>query len=570
MARPWEYPTLHVLSGFVQRPLNALLGGDVAIIRSVWQALFLAAATAMARAAVIRSWPAGSPLTREVLWPLSLTLGAGSFAFLTLWLPTPHYNSVNFAGICLFAAGLLSLPRAGKGDGAPGPLDRRPRPLAQQLMMAVGTWLAFMGRPFTAAALVIIAIASAAFHGRAGLRGLLVPALAGLALLGATSVITDGSPAGLALRFTAAASEGVLAGSHSPTALLILNSPAPLRLLENPFSPLFIILFLYGYFLWPGGAGRGVRGPLALVLPPAALALGIFANRNYLWHSSIAGHLLWAPAFGCVCRAAVFGWRTRPRPEAKPGLLAPLALLAVFPAYALSSNNFVAVATAPAGLFAALGLIALLPRLMPPEAWPGLLVRLAWATLFVSMAIVVTSSGNPYRQADPLYAQAYPATFPAGGGTLLLSKDSAGYLTELEEGAAMAGYVPGTPVFDLSGRVPGSVDAIGGYLPKTLWVRAGYPGSQRWAALALARLTCAEVASAWLLEDTDPAFEPLNPGLLYFHGARFPDDYAPVARAVFVGPLPSGFTSARYHVLHKPRRPLPEAEAACRAARDSF
>ncbi|MDR1313979.1 MAG: hypothetical protein LBQ12_09865, partial [Deltaproteobacteria bacterium] len=428
MERPREYPTLPVLAFFFFQPLYLFLGKNVALLRAVWFGMTFLAALAASRSFVNAFFSRSERPPATAAWPLAAALAAaGPAAFLTLWLPTPNYNSLNFVGICLFASGLIDLMAAGNAlqgkeassDAPPGsPAGGAVRAVAPRLMMAFGVWLSFLGRPFTAPALMLVALLAAA---RAGLaRSLIMPAAVAAGLLLASAYWTDGSLWALSERFLSASRELGQYGTHDSLKLLNLDPGAAWRFLGGPFAPLFFCLFLWGFALGPAGSaapGASRFGTLAILAPPAALALLVFTPFPFSlfgWPKAVAGHHLWAAPCGAFVRALLPSARTKaPRPPLnppdppgepelqeppvrpdtpdsrapkapldfpvspaspdvppapppkRPGAFCAPALFAAALAYALGSNNPLVTATSAASFFIALGFMALLSRAAP-------------------------------------------------------------------------------------------------------------------------------------------------------------------------------------------------------------
>jgi hypothetical protein len=73
------------------------------------------------------------------------------------------------------------------------------------------------------------------------------------------------------------------------------------------------------------------------------------------------------------------------------------------------------------------------------------------------------------------------------------------YLHSLRQAAFSAGFSTGTPILDLTGRHPGTVFALGGAAPGLPWLIGGLPGSADMVRAALGRVSCQDLAKAWLL-----------------------------------------------------------------------
>ncbi|MDR1041411.1 MAG: hypothetical protein LBR80_14885 [Deltaproteobacteria bacterium] len=584
MARPQEYPTFHLLANFLYHPLYWCLGQDVTLLRTLWLAISFSAALALTRSFLKSAWSLqGSPPPSRALRYLSVSFASWSAAFLTIWLPTPNYNSLNFAAICLFAAGLLELvawpepsrtkPSADTAGAYPfrqegnGSITAASQPgLRPLLLLALGVWLSFLGRPFTAPALILVAALAVTRAGRA--RQLVLPATLSFFLLIATALYADGSLLTFIDRFLEASRDATILGSHHPMKLVTAAPEFTWAFLKGPFTPLFLSLWLCGFAMAPVRGEDSTRSLLSMLLPPTALIALIFTPFLLTllgWPKAISGHHLWAPPCGAFVRE-LLTHRKEWHPVGRTGLAAAV-LLVLPPAYSLGSNNPLIIATSTAAFFPALGFTLLAARLAPIALLPKLLARLAWAGIFVAGGIVYCSAGQTYRQDMPLWLQISPVRIPTEGGVLLLSPEAAGFVAALQTGAEAAGFREGTPILDLSGRIPGAAYALGGFTPGTLWNPAGYPGTQSMFARALDRMSCGEIASAWLIADMAPLLHPLDHRLLMAQGARVPDDYLIVARAWFPTSQGPNILLMREHRLLKPERPFEVAEETCHSAR---
>jgi hypothetical protein len=141
------------------------------------------------------------------------------------------------------------------------------------------------------------------------------------------------------------------------------------------------------------------------------------------------------------------------------------------------------------------------------------------------------------------------------------------YLLTLHQNAKNVGYLPGTPIIDLTGRVPGALYALGGYTPKAFWLNSINPGSNRYAMRALLRIPCEDITKAWIIWEKNPPVRPLDPKILSPSGITFPDDFDTVAGTIYPSEFWKDKLYSRPQYLSKPNRDPKEALQVCLAAR---
>ena len=143
ISHPFNYSASLSQFGFLYHPLYQLVGGDIAALRQ---------ANVMLNFCL--GWSAGWALlsrifgvrTLSVLPKFAISAGMASSGLLSLvfagmWLPTPSYNSLAFQGLLITAAGLFLVDKTSSRASMVG-----------CVLIGVGGWLVFMGKPTSAAA----------------------------------------------------------------------------------------------------------------------------------------------------------------------------------------------------------------------------------------------------------------------------------------------------------------------------------------------------------------------------------------------------------------------------------
>ena len=120
-------------------------------------------------------------------------------------------------------------------------------------------------------------------------------------------------------------------------------------------------------------------------------------------------------------------------------------------------------------------------------------------------------------------------------------------------------------MIDLTGQFPGTLYALGASSIGQAWNLGGYPGSDALAAAMLQKVSCEELARAWLLA------EPENPGkispdILASFDANMITDFE-IVGTFKTAEGTVGHKVPRTQQLHKPVRSVDTAMAACSASR---
>ena len=164
----------------------------------------------------------------------------------------------------------------------------------------------------------------------------------------------------------------------------------------------------------------------------------------------------------------------------------------------------------------------------------GLLIAATGLALVVALAAHVIVEGGrerPYRQ-QAAAEQTVPVALGVPQTLLLLDPQSAEYFERMKSHAKEAGFEPGTPLLDFTDFSTGTVWALGGRTPDTVFLGFGrHPDVDGWVTAGLERLDPDVFDDSWLLTgdlETSP-----NPKLLSVLDREFPADYVKIGEAVW-------------------------------------
>ena len=125
----------------------------------------------------------------------------------------------------------------------------------------------------------------------------------------------------------------------------------------------------------------------------------------------------------------------------------------------------------------------------------------AAASLVITASVLSLSMEVPYRQPQPLRLQNEVVRIGTTGSELRVAHETAEYINKLRRLARSAGFRPGDPMLDMTGRSPGLLYAIGAKAIGRPWMHGGDPGSDDVTAATLDRMSRQELREAWILTE---------------------------------------------------------------------
>jgi len=549
ISNPFQYDWSVTQFGFVYHPLYRLLDGDIASLRRVNLLLVYGLSWAVAD----RYLGVMAATTRRCRWSRALLaagFAASSLVVFSSWLLTPNYNTLTLQGLLIALLGLLGVHNAGTA-----------RALPSWLLLGIGGWLVFMGKPTSALALALLSACYLLLWGRRYLRCAGLAALTAALLLAGSALLIEGS----VLAFVGRVRSGLDLGHRMLGADLMLHI---FRLDLPKWRPFEWRLF-QGMAALTALAGMAValtgrKRVLALVLFVVVLVLGVWwmaQSRGLFWSRfgpftgffALLGVALGALLCGLLTQMPALRQSTT-RTQIGTGLLC-----AALPyAYAFGTNsNYSQVATY-AGFFWMLAALMLLHPALHSPRHMRVLVPIALIAMLVCATLLARGMAMPYRQPQALSLNPQLLEIGPPASPLWVNAAVADYVHDAVGSARQAGFAAGTPVIDLTGHSPGLVFALNGIAPGAPWLLGGYPGSRAFTEAVLARCSCQTLARAWLLLEPDGRRGIPIESLASF-GAALSRDYIEAGRwevAAGVG----GGKAPRTQVLYQP-----QAESAMKA-----
>lgn len=547
MSQPFTYVASATQFGFLYHPLYLLLGGDVALLRQVnvvcTYLLSVYAAWLLLRV--------GRHAKGDVLLWLavaaSFAIAALTFpAFAGVWLfPTPSYNWAAFQGLLVTLIGMLLAERA-----------HHCRSTIGWVLIGIGGWLTFMGKPTSAALLALLVTVYVALSGKLSLRQISISIATAVGLLLAAAFVIDGGASAFIDRNVV----GIEFGRTLGYSLEVLRLE-PLVLPE-------VTLLGAGYLFALTCISVCVANWQPYFLPPLGMfcaamlsATGVFLFKDIVSLQAIPAEqrgLMLVPVAIALLLAGLILFRREVLRKMRFSTVAVASALTVFPyAYALGTSNSYWVQMPSAAIFILFAGLAIAgPWFTSAPAGRGLFGA-GFVVQFFSLLLIVSALANPYRNPQPLPRNEVDVSIQERGN-LRLAGSHAKYLADLKELAGQSEFRAGTPMIDMTGHSPGVLYFLGARSVGLAWTLGGQPGSAAFVANALRYVPCEQLAQSWLLMEPQGPWQ-IPEQVLSTFGAEATANYAPVGTVQGPHGVPQQ--------LLKPSRSEVEAKAACVLAR---
>ncbi|MBK5400159.1 hypothetical protein JFU47_26095 [Pseudomonas sp. TH39(2020)] len=503
--------------GFVYHPFYLLLGGDVVRLRILNILATLALGWFLVDI-ILKDTFSKNISGKIQRLAISFGFSIGVLVFFSVWVPSPSYNSLNLQALLVAASGLFLAQAKINKESVIG-----------WMLIGIGGWLTFMAKPSSAAALGVCVFFCLLLARKINFRLALFCFASTLFLLVLSALLIDGSVTAFVGRLQMAmVFVDYLGGGHTLEQIIRIDD----FLLTQEDVLIFRIALLFSLvvpiFLYFSNRSSRLLGFCCACLTLLAIIvmlIGRFVVK--LEYSNFHGLLMLVIPSSMLLLGVCLG-RYRFFLDLSISRLSVVFAFALFPhVYAFGTNNNYWQVGSSAGFFWLLGgLVLLAPAIRGAKA-TFVLLPLVLATQLVVVVLVQLGMESPYRQTQPLRLNSHTVEVGRSGSNLLLSKEYAAYLTQAMTASKQAGFQPGTPVIDLSGQSPGILYAIGATSIGQAWMIGGYPGSFKLASEALKRVSCNQLAVAWLLTEPEGP-RSLSDSLVSSFGAE-PSNYEAVA-----------------------------------------
>jgi hypothetical protein len=577
--------------GLIYYPLFNLVDHSIGLLRSINAIIYLFIYTVLSYLYLSYFLPPYNTWPKTWRWLLAWLLAGGSLTVYALWLPTPNYNMLNAQALAITLIGMLAIQATGNvsdeataeatGNTSGKVLDETVEASREVAAKAPGTtnqtrlwawaliglggFLCFMAKPPSAAMLAFFVLVWAWFTSNFKPKGLIVAVGTSLVLLIVSALILNGSISANIEHYQKALAGNKLYGENTLTNLFHLDFEILIQFITFPTLVLFNLFAGFGVILTYASEKNDHR-LLAYILGIALLAILalIFLPSLRAWSVLIfPGHLLYAPVLGASLYQLYI--TSKDQQKFSQSKLAWFAFFLFIPLiYSIGTSNHIYFPLSSSSFFIFLAFFTYIIIQKPRNVFLKLGVLLFLSQLIIIL-IIFTAWKTPYSQAGPLWTYQNEVAIPKGGHKLSVSSLSSKFIGEWYAAAERGGYVTGTPIIEMTGRLPGAQYILGGFLPTVPWQNSNYAGAEEGMRDVLMGLPCDVLAKAWIITDANGT-DILNPAVLSQAGLEYRQDYAAVGLVEY--PLAIGNrTILRLLALLAPKRPPAEMTEICLSRR---
>lgn len=556
ISKPFNYSVSVSQFGFIYHPLYKLVDGDIAGLRlsNIFISYALSFTLAFVFITVVFLNSRLGYFERIVLASSTATGVLIYLQFAGLWLSTPSYNTLAFQALLLAAIGILLSQRAILWISLIG-----------WLLLGIGGALTFLAKPTSAIALMVIVGIYLFFVKNRHSFGAVFAILLAACVVTIFAVLVDGSIGAFIERLQGGVEAArVLGGGHDLMDMFRLNA---FSLGAKGWILLIIMtLSVLSASILSRESNVIVRNVgFCISLVFAILSVMVLTDRwiYVLPAGSYYGLLLLSIPFAAMLLAGIYNQKNGLR-NVDYGSRYGALVFALLPfVYAFGTNNNYWVLASQASIFWVFSGVFFLKNMQRKELLATLLT-MCLALQFIISVVLQVGANHPYRQPQALRNQTFEIALD--GNSKLLVADSFGkYLEYVRATADAAAFKPGTPLIDLSGVSPGISYFLHANSVGQAWVIGGYPGSNRLAIEMQKRVTCKDLADAWLLVEPNGVTQ-ISTEILKEFGANWPEDYVLVGE--FDASTSGKHEQSRLQQLFKPKRTGEIGELACQSIRN--
>ncbi len=564
MSNPWVYPVSASQFGFIYHPLYRLFHGDITLLRKANILIIYGLSWLLCIVflrATINNQNQGLSWYRLPMLALAAIIATCSMVYLCPhgWLATPSYNSLNFQAMLVSSIGFLLAEKTVS-----------PVSISGWLMIGIGGWLSFMAKPTSAAAFGLVIGVSLLLTSKFNLRLILTSLSTATALLIGSTYVIDGSLVIFLDRVKGGFEAFRLLGAGHINMFridgLLMESKELVFLAVSSAITFGVICLTSAENKARIMAGHSFALLFALISMVIIFGYLFFQASDYrvyyLTRLTLAVPLsTWAFYFFLMPKQA--GFKV---PRTQWGILLYFALLPHVFAFGTNQNYWMQ--GSMESLFWILaGLVVLMPAISTRSNWRILLPSVMSGQLITVFLLQVAMEQPYWAQPEPFRQYNTSLLYGRNESELMLPQALADYYRNVKKMAIQADFRPGAPMIDMTGEGPGTVYAIGAKGIGQAWMIGGFPGSNNLAIAMLNRVSCSEIAEAWLLVDPDNR-KRLSPEILSYFGLSFEQDYELAAelRIFFANVARHGVPSQRVQ-LWKPIHPIQNTIAVCEMKR---
>jgi hypothetical protein len=379
------------------------------------------------------------------------------------------------------------------------------------LLVGLSGWLLFMAKPPVAAFLAILTLAWAFLYGYIRTKGFFISILLSMTLTVITAYMIEGSLYNFYMRYKLSIYDGIILKSHDQFIYFgIVNF---LKFLYKSLSNYKIILFITILFITGNLLSYCIltrHNQLLIAINIIVIVLlvvirPIFGLYKFL--DLYGGFLIIIIPIGSIISSINMININFSIEKYKFSIGWFILLISIAFSYGLGSNNGLIITLSYASFFLFLGLLIIISKLFANKKLLLYIFCLSMITQIILVNLLNETWSRPYRHSSPLWYNHFEIDIPKGGPKLLVSFDVSNFITRLYLLSDYSDFKNDTPVFDLTGSLPGVAYLLNGSTPGTPWLMSSYEGSEKYANMVIKNVPCSILQNSWLFYDNNNVFK---------------------------------------------------------------
>ena len=427
----------------------------------------------------------------------ALLITLSMVSFLSIHSLTPNYNSLAFQGLLITCIGILSIEYK-KNIGC--------------LLIGIGGWLVFMGKPTSIVALSIILLIY--FIGKKNsFNTIVLSSTVGVILILITSVMIDGSPITFIKRFLEALSHVKIFSSVYGSEIIFKKLTSVVRdynaqnlnSILYTFLSIIVICFIFYYVTFAKFINIKSNLYFKIIFFTLIVFLLIFINFYHFKWINIFDRYQRLQIFAilsCSIFAALKFNQFKLKNVYENLQLKLIFLFLSLPfVYAFGTGSNVLKKSLDAGIFYFIvSLIIIIPSIKKKNNI-NYLVLFSFLSLLISCIHINWIIENPIRQTNSLKLNNYIINYNEDKNFIKLNKSQGEYIYKAKIIAKDAGLKKGDHILDLTGKSPGLIFLLDANSLGAPWMIGGYPGSLEFAKAKIQSTSCEKISKSWIMHD---------------------------------------------------------------------
>ena len=449
-------------------------------------------------------------------------IGFSLYIFLSLNIFTPNYNSLTLKGLMIIIIGIL--------------IHENYEIKVGSVLIALGGWMVFMGKPSTAFLLAIIILVY--LIQKKFFYSIILSSLVALTLLLFSSIIIDGSPILFLNRIIVAITHSQLLDANysiqdmSKSLITIVAKPEvqDINAIFYTFSSM-ILIFLALHILFFFKFKEQKHTYIFKIIFILTILFVLFFIQFYYpeWFLVFERYqklqIFSVLIFSIYVALKSNNYNLAATYKEQKVKIIILFLLLPY-VYAFGTNDNLLSKSLKAGIFYMFaGLVILIPYYLKDKKLSHLLVYLISGLIicFIHLNVIIE---KPYRQKNSLRLNNSILQIKNEKDYLILTEDRVKYINNARNIVSKAGLKDGNYILDLTGKSPGLIFLFNAKSLGSPWLIGGYPGSLKYAVAKLKLEDCNKISKSLIIQDEES--RNISSRLINSYGASLYTDYKSV------------------------------------------